>query len=55
MLVIALKLGHFFQMIPNVSELVIVMVAAYLLLKHNVKIILTVGVVTFSTFHCFKG
>lgn len=38
MLVIALKLGYFFQMIPNVSEHEIVMVAAYLLSKHNMKI-----------------
>lgn len=38
MLVIALKLGYFFQMIPNVSEHEIVMVAEYLLSKHNMKI-----------------
>lgn len=38
MLVIALKLGYFFQMIPNVSEREIVMVATYLLSKHNMKI-----------------
>ncbi|KAM6040747.1 LOW QUALITY PROTEIN: testis anion transporter 1 [Theristicus caerulescens] len=40
MLVIALKLGHFFQMIPNVSEPEIVMGAVYLLSKHNMKIFL---------------
>lgn len=37
MLVIALKLGHFFQMIPNVSEPEIVMAAAYLLPKHKIS------------------
>lgn len=38
MLVIALKLGHFFWVIPNVSDHAIVMVAAYLFLKHNMNI-----------------
>ena len=38
MLVIALKLGHFFQMMPNVSEPEIVMAEAYLLPKHKIKI-----------------
>jgi len=38
MLVIALNLGHFFQVVPNVSEPEVVMAAVYLLSKHEMKI-----------------
>lgn len=37
MLVTALRLGHFFQMIPNVSEPEIAMAAASLLPKHKIN------------------
>lgn len=38
MLVIALKLGRFFQVIPNVSEPEIVMAVVHSLSKHKMKI-----------------